>query len=228
MASSTITNTGVSTASGSVAVSPGSSLTGFPPGIVTGEIHTADPTAQSVQAAVGVAYQSALAQTCNFNFSIVTQIGGFTYRPGTYCYSVSAAITGMITLDGVGDANALFVFITGTTLTTAARASTRLINGARACGVLWIVGSSATFGTSTALQGNVLASASIAVQTGSTITGALMSQNAGVSLDNSLVSVTGSCGVSSNIAPTAPVSSTACGHRTATGIIFILIGLLLY
>ncbi len=156
------------------------------------------------------------------------EIGGLTYRPGIYCYAVSAAITGVITLDGGGDTNALFIFVTGTTLTTADRASTRLINGARACGVLWIVGSSATFGPATALEGNVIASSSIVVQTGCSISGALMSQTAAVTLDSSVVTVTGLCGVSGNTtAPIAPVPSLACSHTAAIGIVFVLIGLLL-
>src|SRR6476469_4779648 len=46
---STVTNTGASSINASVGVSPGSSVTGFPPGVAGGGIHAADATAGQAQ-----------------------------------------------------------------------------------------------------------------------------------------------------------------------------------
>ena len=62
---STVTNTGVSNISGNVGVSPGSAVTGFPPGIVTGgAIHAADSTASQAQSDLTTAYNAVAATPC--------------------------------------------------------------------------------------------------------------------------------------------------------------------
>ena len=87
-------------------------------------------------------------------------------RPGVYCYSSSAQLTGVLTLDAQGNASAVFVFQIGSTLTTATNASVVMINGGSPCNVFWQVGSSATLGTNTAFIGNILALSSISLTTG--------------------------------------------------------------
>src|SRR6202012_5325360 len=93
-------------------------------------------------------------------------LGGLTLSPGAYGYSSSAELTGQLTLDAHGDPNAQFVFVIGTTLVTESASSVILTNGASPCNVYWKVGSSATFGTTTAFQGNVLALTTISVNNG--------------------------------------------------------------
>jgi hypothetical protein len=76
----------------------------------------------------------------------------------------------------------------GSTLTTATSAQVVLINGALAGGVFWQVGSSATIGSGTALQGNLIALASITMVTGATIvTGRAMALNGAVTLDSNRI-----------------------------------------
>ena len=62
-----------------------------------------------------------------------------------------------------------FIFQIGSTFTTGTGARVRLINGADGCAVFWAVGSSATIGTATSLQGNLMALVSITMTTGATI-----------------------------------------------------------
>ena len=110
-----------------------------------------------------------------------------TLVPGTYCYSTSAQLTGTLTLDAQGDPNAVFVFQIGSTLTTASNAVVSVINGGSACNVFWQVGTSATLGTGTLLEGNILALTSITLNTGASASGRILARNGAVTLDGNTV-----------------------------------------
>lgn len=154
---STVTNTGATTIIGDLGVSPGSAVTGFPPGIVIGgTIHAADAVALQAQSDVTTAYNFLALQAASSDLT-GTDLGGLTLVAGVYHFSTSAQLTGTLTLDAQGDANAVFIFQIGSTLTTASNSSVLLINGAQNCNVFWQVGSSATLGTGTAFVGNILA-----------------------------------------------------------------------
>jgi hypothetical protein len=56
LAASTITNTGLSVINGNVGLSPGTSITGFPPGVVNGTQHATDTVAAQAQADLTTAY----------------------------------------------------------------------------------------------------------------------------------------------------------------------------
>src|SRR4029077_13531918 len=114
-------------------------------------------------------------------------LGGKTLLPGVYCFSNSAQLTGTLTLDAQGDPNAVFLFKIGSTLTTASAASVLLINSASNCGVFWQVGTSATLGTGTALQGTIAALSSITLNTGASLNGRALARNGAVTLDDNNV-----------------------------------------
>lgn len=188
---STVTNTGSSIFAGDLGVWPGLAVTGFPPGLVTppGTIHAGDATAMSAQSAVTAAYNDLAGQPCDTDLS-GSDLGGMTLVPGTYCFSTSAQLTGTLTLDAQGDANAVFVIKTGSTLTTASNASVALINSAQSCNMFWQVGSSATLGTNTVLEGNILALSSITMNTGATLGGRALARNGAVTLDTNTAAAT--------------------------------------
>ena len=98
-------------------------------------------------------------------------------------------LTGTVTLDGGGDPNAVFVFKAASTLVTASASRVVLISGAQACNVFWQVGSSATFGTTTAFAGTVIADVSITATTGTSVDGRLLARNGAVTLDTSTITV---------------------------------------
>jgi hypothetical protein len=186
---STVTNTGPSVITGNVGLSPGTSVTGFPPGTVLGTIHAADAVAAQAQADLTTAYNQAasLAPTQTLTG---TNLGGLTLTPGVYFFASSADLTGNLILDAQGDPNALFVFQIGSTLTTASNSSLVYINGGQGGNTFWQVGSSATFGTFTEFQGNVLALTSITLNTGANIRcGRALAQNGAVTLDSNIVSI---------------------------------------
>jgi type VI secretion system secreted protein VgrG len=74
-------------------------------------------------------------------------------------------LTRPLTLDFQNLSNALFVFQTGSTLTTASSSPVSVINGNSADGIFWQVGSSAALGSSTVFAGNILADASVTLNT---------------------------------------------------------------
>jgi len=190
LASSTVTNTGSSVIGQDVGVSPGTSVTGFPPGtLTTGTIHSDDAAAIAAQTAVGTSISSlqALATTTDLSGQ---NLGGMTLTAGVYNFSSSAQLTGTLRLDAQGNSGAQFVFKIGSTLTTASSSSVVLVNGAVTDNVAFVVGSSATLGTSTAFEGNILAVASITMNTDATILGRLLAHTGAVTLSSNAASHT--------------------------------------
>jgi hypothetical protein len=116
-------------------------------------------------------------------------LGGKTLTPGVYCFATSAGLTGALTLDAQGDTAAVFIFQMGSTLTVAGGSSVGVINGAQGRHVWWQVGSSATLGVGSTTLGNVLASASITLNTNAVVNGRALAQTGAVTMDtNTFVS----------------------------------------
>ncbi len=206
---STVTNTGSTAVHGDVGVSPESSVTGFPPGSVSGTIHAGDAVALQAQNDLATAYANAVGQSCNVPLS-GQDLGGQILTSGVYCFATSAQLTGQLTLDGQGNPASVFIFQIGSTLTTANNASVLLINGAQACNIFWQVGSSATLGTDTHFTGNILASSSITSTTGALSNGSLYAHNGAVTLDTNTITRT-RC---STLTFTAPATVTVSDSNT--------------
>jgi hypothetical protein len=190
LAGSAVTNTGASVITGDVGVSPGTAVSGFPPGMVVppSTIHSADAVAAQAQVDLTDAYNAIVAMPTLVDLT-GTDLGGLTLVPGVYGFTSSAQLTGTLTLDAQGDPNALFIFKIGSSLTTATGSSVVVINGGSDCGVFWQVGSSATLGTTTVFAGNILALTSITLNTGATMSGRALARNGAVTLDGNSVSV---------------------------------------
>jgi hypothetical protein len=180
---------------GDLGVWPGSEVTGFLPGTVTGTIHAGDAAATQAHAALITAYNDAAGRTPNPT-PLLQEIGGTTITPGVYWTSSSLQITGTVTLDGAG----VYIIQIGSTLTTATGSHVSLINGATAANVFWQVGSSATLGTNSTFSGNILALTSITLTTGATLDGRALARNGAVTLDTNAVTSPGGPG-----GPTPPV-----------------------
>ena len=94
---------------------------------------------------------------------------------------------GNVTLDAQGNANAIFIFQIGSTLTTIANTQVVLAGGAQAKNIFWQVGSSATLGTNSIFKGNILALTSITITTGVNLEGRALAQNGAVTLDSNTI-----------------------------------------
>lgn len=194
---STVTNTGPSVLNGDLGVAPGSALDGFGlPAVVNGAVHDNDAVAAKAQVDLTAAYDVAAAQPVTSELT-GQDLGGKTLTAGAYKFSTSAQLTGALTLNAQGDPAAHFVIKVGSTLTTASASSVRLINGASPCNVFWQVGSSATLGSTTAFQGNVLAYTSISLNNGTTVQGRMLARNGAVTLDDNVLNAP-RCGTSTS------------------------------
>jgi hypothetical protein len=186
LAAATVTSTGPTMIKGDLGLSPGTAITGFPPGQVNGTVYAADSTALQAQADLTAAYLNAAGRTATA--TIPTELGGTTVTPGVYNSAAGTfGITGTLTLNAQGNPDAVFIFQAASTLITASASNVQLVNGAKAANVFWVVGSSATLGTYSTLKGNVMALASITVTTGVTVDGRTLARTAAVTLDTDTI-----------------------------------------
>lgn len=189
LGASTVTCANLSAVTGNVGVSPGTAITGFDPGCtITGTIHAGDAVAAQAQADLAIAYGALSAVACQHNLT-GQDLGGQTLAPGVYCFDTTAGLTGALTLDGGGDSNATWIFQIGTAITTGSSSSVVMAGSGTPGNVFWHVGSSATIAIGAAFQGNILASASITLVSGSSLVGRALALNAAVTSDDNAVSL---------------------------------------
>ena len=210
LASSTVTNTGATTVNGDLGVSPGTGLTGAP--TVNGATHLGDSVAAQAQLDLTTAYNDAAGRTAGAVL-VAGNLGGQTLTPGLYASTSSLEISsGDLTLDALGDANAVWIFQMASTLTTTSGRQVILAGGAKASNVFWQVGSSATLGTTSVFKGTIMALASITVTTGATLEGRALARTAAVTLDGNTVGF----GISADATP--PTVSFTDPADGATGL----------
>jgi hypothetical protein len=185
LAGSTVTNTGSTVVSGDVGVSPGTAVTGFPPGLAGGTIHIADGAASLAQATLTAGYIDAAGRAGGT--AVAGDLVGKTLTAGVYTSTSSLANSGDLTLDAQGNPDAVFIFQISSTLTTGSGSHVVLANGATACNVFWQVGSSATLGTNSVFKGNILALTSITITTGVNLEGRALARNGAVTLDTDVI-----------------------------------------
>src|SRR5579859_1981550 len=187
LAGSTVTSTGASQVTGDVGVSPGTAVTGFPPGTVNGTIHAGDPTAALAIADLTTAFGDAAGRSVG-PVTVAGNLGGQTLTPGLYKSTSSLAISsGDLTLDAQGDANAVFIFQMASTLTTTAGRQVILAGGAQASNIFWQVGSSATLGTNSVFKGTIMADQSVSLTTGARLDGRALARIGGVTLQSNVI-----------------------------------------
>ncbi|MCI4323798.1 MAG: DUF3494 domain-containing protein [Thermoplasmata archaeon] len=206
LAGTTVTSTGATVIHGNLGVSPGSAVTGFPPGTVTGKIYAADTTSAQAQLNLTTAYNNASGRTtCEHYLS--GNLGGLTIGPGLYHSNSSLSLSsGSLTLDAHGNSSAVFIFQIATKLSTSSGRHMILTGGAKAGNIYWVVGSSATFGTTSIIYGTLLAHVSISFATGAVLHGRALAQTGAVTFQGNPVS--GIVKLATTTAPTASIMST--------------------
>ncbi|MDO8528062.1 MAG: ice-binding family protein [Deltaproteobacteria bacterium] len=214
LASAAITNVATSVINGDVGLTPdaGSNISGFSaPDTcpeVTGKIYAVDATGPAciipaqqnptllsdAKTDAGIAFTNARNAVRGTPASISGNLNGLTLYPGLYESGTSLEISagGFLYLDAQGDANAVFVIRSETSITTLSTSEVVLTKGAKAANVYWIAGSSVTLGANSIMKGTFVAGTSIALQTGANLEGRALNQGASaeaVTLDSSTITV---------------------------------------
>jgi len=192
MAATTITNAGATVVNGDLGLTSGTSVTGFPPGIMNGTMQISNSDASAALASLTAAYNEAA--VLPGATTIPEDLAGQILASGLY---VSAANSfeingGILTLDAQGDPTAVWVFqMPASTLTLTAPCSVVLVNGAQASNVFWQVGTSATIAGGCVVEGSILANTTITLAAGATVNGRALA---------GAITTTGAVTMSSNIA----------------------------
>jgi hypothetical protein len=190
VAYSGVTNTGDSVITGKLAVYPIISVTGFPPGSITGDTELGTPAAQLAQIDETSAYTYCKGLPYNTSLTGI-DLAGLKLTPGVYKFASTAGISaaGTLTLDGAG----LYIFQVGSAITTGAGAKIVVKGGAKAGCVFWQVGSSVTHGASSTFLGNILAYASVTFGASVIYKGSVYAQTGDVTLIDDAIIHAASC-----------------------------------
>jgi hypothetical protein len=200
-ATPSVANVGPTIVTGDVGIWPAASVTGFPPGTLTGNggvPHLGDAVAMTAQGDLTVAFNNAMnaGGGPSVGTALTANIGGQTLPPGIYIATTTLGITGLLQLDGSTNPNGVWIIKVGSALTTAAggvgppfASEVRLIGGAQAHNVFWVIGSSATLGTNSIFQGTIMAQASITLTTNAVLNGRALARTGAIALDSNPVNV---------------------------------------
>jgi hypothetical protein len=175
MATSAITSTGNSVINGDVSLNPGTSMTGFLPGVVNGAIHINDGVSAQARVDLLTAYNMFKNLAPGTTISAGADLGALYptgIPPGTYTSGSTMLVSTPLVLDAGGNANAVWVFQIGSSLTTGASIS--LANGAQAKNVYWVPTLDATIGVGTVFYGTLVSGRDVTAVTGATIYGRIL------------------------------------------------------
>lgn len=183
LAGSAITSTGATDITGDMGLSPGTSVGGFPPGVLTGTQQINTDLSKQAKLDLTAAYNDAAGRTSTDIVTLSGNIGGLTLTPGLYKSTSSLAISsGDLTFDAKGKSDAIFIIQIASAFTVTSGRQVILKNGASASNIFWQVSSSATFGTTSEFKGTIMAMQSITFNTGATLEGRALASIGGIVL----------------------------------------------
>jgi hypothetical protein len=191
LSGASVNSTGNTIVNGDLGISPGSALTGFPPGqVLNGSIHLSNVLAQGAKLCMTTAYNDAAARTLNVITLTDGELGGRTLPPGLYRSAPGYfGITySDLVLDAQGDPNAVWIFQMPSSMLTVENGRKVLLgSGAQARNIFWQVGASATFGINAEMNGTVMAKHSITMLNGAALNGRAFAADGSITLNSNII-----------------------------------------
>ncbi len=213
-AAGAFSNVGASTVTGDVGTGAGA-FTGFPPGTLVGQIHAADPTSVIAATDVATAYSN-LSATAAGTVIGATLGNGQVLTAGIYSQGAASTLNGTLTLDGGGNANAMFIIKIGGALSANASSTIVLIGSASACNVYWQVNGAFSLAAGSVFTGTVVASGAITLLSGAILNGRALTTGGLVSISAATVTIPTGCGATAAAITTAPTNSTVTSGGSAS------------
>ncbi|WP_212003314.1 ice-binding family protein [Chitinophaga sp. HK235] len=187
-ATGAFSNVGASTiVTGDVGTNVGA-FSAFPPGVLVGQRHVADPASAQAATDVSLAYGEMSTITCGSVIS-TTLGGGQTLLPNVYCLGAASTVNGDLILDGQGNPNSLFIFKIDGALATTVNSRIILTNSASICNVYWQVNGEVDLGNNSLFQGTLLVNGAINLLEAAQLNGRALSTAGAISLHNNIVNV---------------------------------------
>lgn len=186
LAGAGITNTGATTLGGDVGSFPTTSISGLGTITLVGGVDRSGSTVtEQAKTDLVTAYNAASAQSPDPLGGV--ELAGLTLEPGVYDTGGVIELNGNLTLDANGDPDAVFVFLSASTLLAGTGSSITFIDGATACNLYWRVPSSATIGAGSQFAGTILAEMTISFGAGATLQGRALAQVGEVTMINNVI-----------------------------------------
>lgn len=194
LANTFISNTGLTVLNGDLGISPGSSVTGFPPGIINGNEFINDSIAATAQSDLFTLGNCLAVQVCTNNIGTADQAGQTLTATdisgvNVFCSPSTILNTGVLTLDGNGDPDSVFIFQAQNGLTLSNGASILLINGAQAKNIFWEIDGPVSLGSASSFNGSVVGFTDISMGFGATMTGRALSKTGSVTFDTNTINL---------------------------------------
>jgi len=163
------------------------SVTGFPTGVVYGNIYEAGDAA-ATQGAIDVAnlYTDLFGRTCGAVIG-TTMGSGQILTPGIYCTGAATTLNGNLILDAQGDPSALFIIQVDGAFSTGTFSSVSLINSASLCNVFWQINGQFELFDNSVFRGTVVANGAIQLHDVASIEGRALTKAGAISLQNNTV-----------------------------------------
>jgi hypothetical protein len=201
-------NIGATSVTGDIGTNSGA-FSGFPPGIVVGQIHVIDTA--SAQAAIDANTLYSFLSSITCDSVIGTTLGrGQILTPNVYCMGAVSTLDGKLTLDAQGNVNAIFIFRIGGAFSTSALSNISLINSASLSNVYWQIDGEVDLGSGSDFQGTIVADGAINLAFGASLEGRALSIAGAISLNDNRVSLPSG---SNGSLPIQLLSFTASGEN---------------
>ena len=176
-----VSNTGITHVAGDIGTNVGLT-TGFDQLLVTGTIHPI-PDGSTAQCAADLLIVYNYLNTLPYDIELLypVQFGNnLVLTPHTYLLNAATVLTDTVTLNAMGNVNAVFVIKINGALTTSTYSKVKLINGAQAKNVYWKIEGAVSINNYSVFRGTIICN-----------NGALGALNTGVILDGRALTTAG-------------------------------------